>query len=29
MQRKIIVSLVVIVVLGAAGVFFWQRTHNN
>ena len=29
MQRKIIVSLVVIVVLGAAGVFFWQRTHNH
>ena len=29
MKRKIIIPLLVIVVLGAAGVFFWQRTHHH
>ncbi len=29
MKRKIIIPLLVIAVLGAAGVFFWQRTHHH
>lgn len=29
MKRKIAIPLLVIAVLGAAGVFFWQRTHHQ
>jgi HlyD family secretion protein len=29
MKRKIVIALLVIIVLGAAGAFFWQRTHND
>jgi len=29
MKRKIVISLLLIVVLGAAGVFFWQRMHEH
>jgi HlyD family secretion protein len=29
MKRKIIIPLLVIVVLGGAGIFYWQRTHQQ
>lgn len=29
MKRKILIPLLVIIILSGAGVFFWQRTHEN